>query len=43
MVTADMDMIGTLAAKVMSMAIVNAIKSAESAFGYPSYADIVKA
>ena len=36
-VAADMDLIGTLAAKVMSMAIVNAVKSAESAFGLPSY------
>lgn len=35
-VAADMDMIGTLAAKVMSMAIVNAVHSAEDAFGFPS-------
>ncbi len=39
-VNADMDMIGTLAARVMSMAIVNAIKSAEKAFGYPAYSDL---
>ncbi len=39
-VKADIDMIGTLAAKVMSMAIVKAVKSAEKAYGYPSYRDI---
>ena len=36
-VNADMDLIGTLAARVMSMAIVKAVKSAESAFGHPGY------
>ncbi len=40
-VPADMDMIGTLSARVMSMAIVNAVKSAEKAFGYPAYADMI--
>ncbi len=39
-VAADMDMIGTLAAKVMSAAIVNAIKSAEKAYGCISYSDM---
>ncbi|MBO4336644.1 MAG: P1 family peptidase [Lachnospiraceae bacterium] len=39
-VKADMDMVGTLAAKVMAMAIVQAVKSAESAFGFPAYQDI---
>ena len=36
----DMDMAGTLAAKVMSMAIVEAVKKAESAYGFPAYKDI---
>ena len=36
-VNANMDLIGTLAARVMSMAIVKAVKSAESAFGHPGY------
>ena len=35
-VAADIDMIGTLAAKVMSKAIVNAVKSAAPAFGFPA-------
>lgn len=39
-VRADMDLIGTLAARVMSMAIVNAVKNAESAYGFPAYRDI---
>lgn len=38
-VAADEDLIGTLAARVMSMAIVKAVKSAESAFGLPAYRD----
>ena len=42
-VPADMDMIGTLAARVMSQAIVKAVKSAESAFGCPSYSDLSRA
>lgn len=39
-VQADMDMVGTLAAQVMSMAIVTAVKSAVGAYGYPAYGDI---
>ena len=39
-VVADMDMIGTLAAKVMSMAIVRAVKSAKTAYGFPAYEDV---
>ncbi len=39
-VKADIDMVGTLAARVMSMAIVKAVKSAEKAYGYPSYSDL---
>jgi L-aminopeptidase/D-esterase-like protein len=41
-VSADMDMVGTLAARVMSMAIVKAVKSAETAYGYPAYRDLKK-
>lgn len=41
-VSADLDMIGTLSAKVISEAIINAIKSAKSIFGYLAYDDIVK-
>ncbi len=41
-VKADIDMIGTLAAHVMAKAIVKAIKSAETAYGHPSYRDIIK-
>ena len=41
-VKADMDMVGTLAAKVMSMAIVNAVKNAEGAYGFPAYRDIAE-
>ena len=39
-IEADGDMVGTLAPMVMSEAILNAVKSAESAYGYPSYRDI---
>jgi len=39
-VQADMDMVGTLAAQVMSMAIVTAVKSAVGAYGFPAYGDI---
>ncbi|MGN0483865.1 MAG: P1 family peptidase [Lachnospiraceae bacterium] len=39
-VQADGDMIGTLAADVMSEAIMKAVKSAESAYGYPSYTEL---
>ena len=41
-VQADMDLIGTLSAKVMSMAIVKAVKSAEGAYGFLSYSDLNK-
>ena len=39
-VTADIDMVGTLSSRVMSMAIVNAVRHAESAYGFPSYRDL---
>ncbi|MCR5746357.1 MAG: P1 family peptidase, partial [Lachnospiraceae bacterium] len=39
-VKADIDMTGTLAAHVMSMAIVKAVKSAEKAYGHPAYRDM---
>ena len=39
-VSADMDLVGTLAADVMSEAIVRAIKNAESAYGFPAAGDI---
>lgn len=35
-VAADMDLVGTLATKVVSEAITRAVKSAESAYGYPA-------
>lgn len=35
-VSADMDLVGTLAADVVSEAITRAVKSAESAYGYPA-------
>lgn len=35
-VSADMDLVGTLAAQVMSEAIIRAINSCESAFGFIS-------
>lgn len=38
-IAADCDMIGTLAADVMSEAILCAVKKAESAYGYPAYTD----
>ncbi|MBR2809775.1 MAG: P1 family peptidase, partial [Solobacterium sp.] len=37
---ADPDMVGTLAAEVLSRAIVRAVTSAESAYGYPCAAEI---
>lgn len=40
-VMADKDMAGTLAARVMSEAIMKAVKSAKQAYGYPAYEDIV--
>ncbi|MEA1912015.1 MAG: hypothetical protein U9N32_10155, partial [Spirochaetota bacterium] len=39
---ADPTIIGALAAEVMSEAIVNAVKSAETAYGIPCYNDISK-
>ncbi|MCR5409541.1 MAG: P1 family peptidase [Lachnospiraceae bacterium] len=39
-IKADIDLVGTLAARVMSMAIVKAVKSAEKAYGHPAYADL---
>ena len=39
-VSANEDIIGTLAARVMSRAIVNAVKSAESAYGFPAFRDL---
>ena len=35
-VKADMDLVGTLAAEVVSEAIIRAVESAESAYGFPS-------
>lgn len=39
-VQADLDMVGTLSARVMCEAIMKAVKSAEGAYGYPAYRDI---
>lgn len=39
-VQADQDLVGTLAAEVMSEAIVRAVTSADSAYGYPAYQDM---
>lgn len=39
-VEASLDMVGTLAADVMSEAISNAVKHARSAYGHPAYEDI---
>ena len=40
-VQADMDMVGTLAADVMSEAILSAVKNAETAYGYISVNDFL--
>lgn len=40
-ILADQDLVGTLAAEVMSEAIIKAVKSAESAYGYPGYREII--
>ena len=40
-ILADQDLVGTLAAEVMSEAIINAAKSAESAYGYPGYREVI--
>ena len=37
---ADMDLVGTLAAEVVSQAITRAVSSAESAYGYPSASEL---
>ena len=39
-VSADQDLVGTLAAEVVSRAILKAVKSADSAYGYPAYKDL---
>ncbi len=39
-VKADIDLVGTLAAEVMSEAIICAVRCAESAYGYPAACDI---
>ena len=39
-VKADMDVVGTLAAEVVSEAIVRAVRGAESAYGFPAARDI---
>ena len=39
-VKADMDLVGTLAAEVVSKAIVRAVESAEGAYGYPAARDV---
>ena len=41
-VPADQDLVGTLAAEVVSAAITRAIESAETAYGYPCAADLGK-
>ncbi len=40
-VKADMDLVGTLAAEVVSEAITKAIKQANSAYGFPAASDII--
>ena len=39
-VEADQDMVGTLAAQVMSEAILRAVMSADSAYGFPAAKDL---
>ena len=41
-IDADQDLVGTMAAQVMSEAITRAIESADSAYGLPGYKEIVK-
>ena len=41
-IQADMDLVGVLAAEVVSEAITRAVKSCEGAYGLPSYRDIMK-
>ncbi len=40
-VEADMDVVGTLAAEMISEAIIRAVKSAESAYGFPAARDLL--
>lgn len=40
-VSADQDLVGALAAEVMSEAITVAVKSARSAYGYPAWKDLI--
>lgn len=40
-VSADLDMVGTLASQVMSEAIMQAVKSADSAYGFPAARDLM--
>lgn len=40
-VSADMDLTGTVAAEVMSEAIIRAVRSAESAYGFPAVKDFM--
>ena len=37
-----MDLVGALAAEVVSEAIIRAVKHAKSAYGYPAYVEITK-
>lgn len=39
-VSADQDLVGTLAAEVISEAIIRAVRNAESAYGYPAVRDL---
>ncbi len=41
-VKADMEVVGVLAAEVISEAIINAVNSAESAYGFPCSGDVLK-
>lgn len=41
-VRADMDLVGALAAEVVSEAIVRAVKHAKSAYGHPAYAELTE-
>ena len=40
-ILADQDLVGTLASEVMSEAIIKAVKSSESAYGYPGYREVI--
>ena len=40
-VSADCDMVGALAADVLSAAILAAVRSAETAYGYPAVRDLL--